>query len=455
MALIIRDNYRLPTVRISLRPSRSGNHVQFQCYHGSEELLARDVPAGEVGIQEDLHVQAYRDAEFKIPAELLDTIAGSLRPRQRRGEPIWMIVESSGYLAVVPWERLLQPALKAPLLRIPNFLADPMMLCGSLRLAVCLSSPIAKTPFDIPSYACALVEAIRKGVPQGTRLHVFSDAQVYQRLRSALPGGSATHSIEIHDPQGAERFGIGDVDRRLSDAAPHLKSPWLLWMHSELPEGVDAAHFVCPGYFRRDRGALALARSPLRNIDPDWSHFVGAQELMAFLQMVGAWSVMFSPPYENVWSIGLRVVAGSLAWQRPGPVLLHDIHDPGDFGEVELEQAYRFLFAESEAPPPATPGIMLYVHPKRVPQYEDMTGFWSAAKVRPPKETARDAQSLFPRPGRRNPSAVRPAQPPWRQVAQVQMDQVMLRLKDSDTATGQGITDALWQLSKILDQGDS
>ena len=451
MAMLIRNSYRLPTVRISIRPSRSGRQVRFQCYDGGQELMSREILADTLGIREELQVRAYHDVEFNIPADLLAAIAGSLLPCRRNDEPLWLIVDSSGYLAVVPWERLLQPTLGGPLLRIPNFLADPMVLSGPLRLALCLSAPMAKVPFDIPPYARALVTAIRSAVPQGTELHVFSDAAVFGQLGSVLPGDEGAHTIRIHDPKGAARFGIGDVDRSLSDVSEHLKSPWLLWMHSELPGGLDAAHFVCPGYFRKDRGALALARSPLMNIDPNWSHFVGAQELMAFLQLAGAWSVMFSPPYENVWSIGPRVVAGSLAWQRPGPVLVHDLHHHGQHDEAALAQVYRFLFAGGKAPPPASPGIMLYVHPKRVAQYAGMAGFESATNTAVPREVE-DIVSSFQT---RTEHARRPApRPAWRQAAQVQMDQVMLRLKDSDRATGEGITSALRQLTGILDRGE-
>ena len=59
---------------------------------------------------------------------------------------MWLQVGfSGGQLAVVPWERLFQPILNAPLLRVPNFLADPVFLAGRLRLALVVSSPRANT----------------------------------------------------------------------------------------------------------------------------------------------------------------------------------------------------------------------------------------------------------------------------------------------------------------------
>jgi hypothetical protein len=67
---------------------------------------------------------------------------------------MWLQVgPSGGHLGVVPWERLFQPVLQAPLLRIPNFLADPVFLTTPLRLALVVSSPRAKTAFPVEVYA--------------------------------------------------------------------------------------------------------------------------------------------------------------------------------------------------------------------------------------------------------------------------------------------------------------
>jgi hypothetical protein len=323
---------------------------------------------------------------------------------------------------------LLQPLLDVPLLRIPNFLIEPTFLSGPLRLAICLSSPLAKTPFDVPRYALALVTAVRQAIGFGTRLHVFADADVHSAVRGAMPRDSGLHSIAIHHPLEAERFGDGDVDRSLSDAAPYLNSPWLLWMEEQLVDGVDAVHFVCPGFFRRDKGALGLARSPLHNRDSEWAHSVAAEEIATFLQRTGAWSVMFSPPQENVWSIGPRLVAGSLAWLRPGPVLLHDLM-LGEIGQGELEGAYRFLFDSSYSPPPASPALMMYVHPKRVDMYEGIDRFEGPGNPGLDEELEYDIGRLIGRRESRSRFVERPPQPPWRQAAQVEMGRLMLRLK--------------------------
>jgi hypothetical protein len=453
MAELIRSRYRLPTLRLSFRPSRSANLVRFECNRGDDTLARIDVPASEIGIETRLSVRAYHSARFRLPEDTLRTIRKTLREIRTDDEPIWLLVDQNGYLAVVPWEHLLQPVLEAPLLRIPNFLADPTFLSGPLRLAVCLSSSTAKTPFDVPSYAATLVRAVQAGVTQGTDLHVFADADVFGPISATLPASTDRHRLQVHDPKGAERFGIGDVDRSLSDAADQLKSPWLLWMKSELTDGVDGVHFVCPGYFQRDRGALALARSPLRNVDREWAHFVGPEELGAFLRLTCAWSVMFSPPYENVWSIGTRVVAGNLAWQQPKAILVHDIQ-PTSSAEVDLSSAYRFLFSDDYAPPPALPSVMMYVHPKRVARYEDEDVFDGAGERGNANDLLVSAMSSSGV-NRRSQGTRSAREPDWQTAARLQMKQLMLRGKDGDSATQNGVADAIATLSSIIGRGGS
>ena len=135
-------------------------------------------------------------------------------------------------------------------------------------------------------------------------------------------------------------FGAGASELSESEK---LRSPWLHWMEGELGEqAVDAVHFLCPGYFQNERGSLALARSPVENVDESWSHFIGAPELCTFLNDLGAEAVILGAPYGNVWALGLRLLADELAWTRPGPVMLYETQShPQD-----VSQAYAFLFGE-------------------------------------------------------------------------------------------------------------
>lgn len=467
MASLLRNSHRLPTIRITLQPSRSGAQLRFASLLGGESLESRDLPADVVGIQPELTVEAYRGRGFDLPDDVAGAMAGSLQGRAQPGEPIWLqIGASSGHLAVVPWERLLQPALGAPILRIPNFVADPEFVSGRLRLALCASSPRAKTPFDVPSYTRDLITAVQGAVPQGTEIHVFADQAAFHAVHSLADACPPGHIVHVHDPRGAAPFGTGKVDRSLSNASDRLTSPWLLWIQSVLSGNpVDAVHFICPGFFRSDQGALALARSPLVNEDPAWSHFVGSQQLIAFLDLVGAWATAFSPPYESVWAIGLRLLADKLAWRRPGALLIHDT-DHGQPGD--LAGAYRFLFSIDAEEPQPTPHLMLYSHPRRLARFAQeratFEGVQQAVPSSPEAEAMRgedegeemvadEVPEELTVKADRSASATRgTSEPAWKRTSRLQVDKVLLSLGDRDEAAREGVLEALKRFAGIIEQ---
>ncbi len=452
MAEYIRNTHQLPTIRVRFQPERSGARLIFDTYYGNDKLAHEEMSAELAGIMPKLSIQDYRGASFQIAPEILDTLAGSLEGVVEPDEPRWLQVgPSSGHLAVVPWERLLQERVNSPLLRIPNFLADPVFLNGPLRLALCVSSPQAKSPFIASEYAAIVADVVANAAP-GSEIHVFTDMDGYHSLQSSL-GGKV--GIQVHDPQEAERYEIGDVDRNLRGGSGIIRSPWLRWMQDTLlSQPVDAVHFVCPGYFRRDQGALALARSPTLNTDRNWSHFVGIDELIAFLNRVGAWTTVFSPPFDNVWSIGLRLLADRLAWQRPGPTILHDT-EHGSFDT--LFEAYRFLFSEDAHPPPASPWLMLYSHPKRLERFatgqssfESVSTLGLAEEFRQELPDALD--DFVAKTGREERTlANMTIEEPWQQSTRRVMDQVLLGTEGRSDAARKGILEALATVNGLLE----
>jgi len=452
MAVLLRNTHRLLTVRVRLRPVRSNPILTFTSYWGAEELEQLSLSAAEAGIRPELSVRNYQAAHFQVPSEMVEALANPLRARAQPGEPAWLQVESSsGHLAVVPWESIFQPALGRPLLRVPNFLADPVFLTGPLRLALVVSSPRAKTPFPVAGYARTLVHTVQQAIPRGTDIHLFADQAAWYELRelSAPPH----HSLTVHDPGDAGGYGTGGTELPHSWSEARLESPWLRWIRGATRSlTLDMVHFVCPGYFRADQGALALARSPIENDDRNWSHFVGSGELTAFLDLVGAWTVAFSPPYENVWAIGLRLLADRLVWQRPGPTLLHDTEhgSPDDLGA-----AYRFLFAPDDQLPPASPSLMLYSHPRRMRRYRDeVAAFESGERLgyggAPGTELPEQLVYLATKPDRESTAASLEEEPAWKRAARIQLDQSLLRLGKVDTPERRGALDALHQIENIL-----
>ena len=458
MAVFIRNTHRLLTIRIDLTPGRSGGEVRFTSFQGTESLTHRSVPVEQIGIVPELSVRICRSLTFRLPDGVAAELAAPLLERAKPDEPIWLQVgPSGGQLGIVPWERLFQPALQTALLRVPNFLADPVFLTGPLRLALLVSSPRAKTAFPVDAYASQLIERVRQALPQGTQIDLFADSDAFQSLRH-LPS-MAGHTLTVHSP--ADAIGLGDGGTNTAATwSGALESPWLQWMAGALQgRCVDAVHFVCPGYFRRDQGALAVARSPADNDDREWSHMIGAGELIAFLDQIGAWASVFTPPFEDVWAMGVRLLADRLVWQRPGALMVHQWLPDA----AALSDGYRFLFADHDEPPPRTPALMIYAHPKRMPRYRDsdsMAGFEAVSKVGmrfgPEGEVPEQLGWLAHKDDRETKkSKALPEDPPWKRAAKLQLDQMLVRLGDEDSPERRGALDALARVRSLLESSES
>ena len=110
MAEIIRQEYRLPALRFSFQFVNRKPFVQIRAHHGRDELAVESVPAAEVGISERLSVPAYRGVQFSLPQQVVQKLANALSGRGD-DDTVWLQIDrSAGFLAVVPWERLLAPA---------------------------------------------------------------------------------------------------------------------------------------------------------------------------------------------------------------------------------------------------------------------------------------------------------------------------------------------------------
>lgn len=324
----------------------------------------------ELGLPEHFDRRFERSGgySFRFPDWAIDEMRADLAGGAP-GEPLWLHLERpSGYLGAVPWERLLQPALGIPVLRLPVVEAGlPRETPRTLEVLLCASGPVAKESIDVAPTLRMMVDQMRSQAFRRIRIHVFTD----QEFQGALPlewtrgGALAGGEVIVHDPQGAARFAIPEAHERVSEVKDRLESPWLLWMRQALSgRSVDVAHFLCHGYLSFDRGALSLAESPLENQDRRSARFVGVHELNTFLTQVGAWSTAFSSPENNYSEVGLRLLADSVAQTRPGPLLIHDL--PRDPGCPALGAAYRFLYAPFPEIPPASSALAIQCQPSRV-----------------------------------------------------------------------------------------
>ena len=105
-----------------------------------------------------------------------------------------------------------------------------------------------------------------------------------------------------------------------------------------------------------------------------------SQEIMAFLQLLGAWAVFFSPPAENVWAIGPRIVADKLAWQRPGPVVLHDA-EVADPQALQVASAAAYAFEYVGLPEGIYPIVEATLYCATAPKSNSAGAYFKAAQL--------------------------------------------------------------------------
>jgi hypothetical protein len=228
----------------------------------------------------------------------------------------------------------------------------------SFDAVVCFSSPMSREL--LPEQLVQMfVAQIPPDLARVVRFHLFADAALQGLLNLVQERFGEEFRIHIYNPMDAPAYTRAGADR----AYDVIENPWLIWMRESLRGlSADVVHFLCHGYVRRGHGALALAESPVRNVNREWAAFISAGELAAFLNDVGAWSVAFTSPPGNHSPPGLRLLQHEVAQLRPGPVLCHDMETAA---QSELGNTYRFLYTHEPGPPVVSPGISLYCHPHR------------------------------------------------------------------------------------------
>ncbi|MEK6374289.1 MAG: hypothetical protein AABO58_16500 [Acidobacteriota bacterium] len=440
MAEMLKRQYDLVVLKVTLDTTSEEPQVRFEIEVkiGDEvqSVAQWQFAAGALGVPDriDRRRALHRGYDFQIPPDLLEGLKHWLEQESTADTPLWLhLVKPYGYLCMVPWERLLQPILGVPLLRLPDFIVHaPRETPRALDVLLCSSGPLAKEQFRISEHLVMLAQRLSKAVPRRTRFHIFADAAISGELHKSFQNAGMTEEVvTVYGPESAAPYAIPEATTRVADKISGLENPWLLWMRDSLHgSSVDVAHFVCHGYLSHDRGALAFAESPLKNSDTRMSRFVGAAELKTFLTQIGAWATVFSSPEFNYSQMGLRQLADSIAQSRPGPVVHHDLEmDPE---AATLGEAYRLLFSRKPERPPASPAVFIYCQPFRVlapsedgvraisePQmvepseldsvYDtaDNVPAWIAASERYVEERELRLRKLRREPGRETPNAMR------------------------------------------------
>lgn len=352
----LQQQYRLKVLRIYMDTSMENKSIAiFSFTIGDGEEIARlTASMHELGLPDTQNVDeqgeaGLQESDFRLPDHILGALKFLLNDSEPVDAPLWIRLSVPlGLLPAVPWERLLQPYLNIPILRMPHYRICPRIPASNIDTVICFSSPVHEA--ELPSQLDQFIEQVPIDLAEATTLHLFADRAVHGAFMALKKKYDSQFRINVYAPPV-----------NLSRAALSLQNPWLSWISSALGESsADVVHFICHCSRVREDGALVLASSASGTKNAQEASLLFAPELVEFLNRVGAWSVAFTSPPADHSVAGMRMLQNEVARLRPGPTMVHDMKDPDS--RRALRAAYRFLFMPPQ-PPPASPAISLYCHP--------------------------------------------------------------------------------------------
>src|SRR6266568_6070596 len=139
MAAIVRSDHDLPTLRVHIsRPGREELVAILEVMRGrGEPTQVARVPTLTLGLADEIgSARDVSEARFALDTAVVRRVADALHGLAAEDVPaFWLeLPPPRGYLQLVPWEPLLSPTLRRPLLRLPNFTLRPQAPGPSLRI---------------------------------------------------------------------------------------------------------------------------------------------------------------------------------------------------------------------------------------------------------------------------------------------------------------------------------
>lgn len=357
MAMLIREEHRLPTLRLrlgsaacqadegELNPSGPGGDeagsarpvVLSQIMHGDNAASPWvRTELASLGLTESRSGPWASDPDLGVTP--IGGQVAALAEAGEPGRPLWYhIAQDGAALALLPWERMFRQITPVPILRIPNFLEIPYRRAANPCVVVCASAPVGDGPYALPQFIDAVVGAIAEAGDRANvvpTIHVFTDQEALPEVGLILPIPQLAPRVSLW------RHTRTDAAREAGSHPAANRGKWLNWIVDSLGGiSADIVHFIGPGYLEGDRGAVVLASGP--NLNEQRGTMIGAGELVAFFDRVGCTAMAFSNPDMPEWVVGQRALAFELSWLRAGPIMLTETKDSLGGG---LAAAYEMLF---------------------------------------------------------------------------------------------------------------
>lgn len=347
---------------LRLDPEAGPEIARLELFDGDRSLSFVHVPLADLGLGGASSDRWPRDpAGGLAPTSAIDAIASVVASHVGPQRPLYLrFGRPSGGLAMLPWERWLSTAINAPIVRWPYLPVHSAPAGDPLEIAICSSVPRAKEEFELADLVQVLVRQLGE-IGRRSRFHIFVDTDQEGELRSRLDAQAAQDAIHVIPAASAEPFGASGLSEGSDEEGPStVESPWLRWLLAEAQPRLDLVLFLCHGYLANGRGSLAFAESPLKNRDSYWARFVGRRQLVSFLDVCGARSLVLCSPPANQSVAALLALADEVARHRPGPVVFQDFAtDPG--GDALAGALTTLLYPEGARQPfRQEPSIAVY-----------------------------------------------------------------------------------------------
>jgi hypothetical protein len=365
VAKVMVTEHDLPTLRVRLTgEGRQRLTAAFEAVRGRGPVRPiTEVVTRTIGLPDRIRSAGdIADSRFVLPSGLTDAIVQALQDLAVTDVPAyWLDLPSPrGYLQLVPWERLLSPALGRPLLRLPSSALRPNAPGPTVRVVLVAGQAVGVPTFDTAPLVADLVDAWTGSTEREVLLDVFVDTESYPSVQARLRGRPA---VAVHDPFTAvETRRIAAARQGEDDEA--WAYPWTEWVAAALGgRAADVIHILGQGHISGDRGAIALPASPSATGADRSGRFLGPTQMCKALTRLGAWSLLLSGVPGNHCQPGLRDLADAIAQARTGVVVLHQMEDTGPV--AELKPALGMVFGD-EPPNRPLPGITCWSHPQFV-----------------------------------------------------------------------------------------
>lgn len=347
MAMQMQKEHRLRVIAVRLLQEGLITKVRFSLIdHGRgfpDERDSKTVLLDQIRVSG----RAGTDPLMTVPQSVVKWITDWAEQEVPESAILWIhLVKPYGDLGAVPWERSLVPALRRPLLRIPDVLPSPRSSSTTFSVALIASALEESTKLPVE-----VAKSLADGLGQKLVLHYFG---------GELQGHTIARELEEYDIGGLEFHPLFPSNHGRTSEHDNL-IPWLRWIRDRLSgRAVDAVHFIAHGANLGMHGALLTPSSTQKGAH---EVLLEAVQLEPFITQTGALVVGFTRPFENWSDYGLRLVADDIGAHRAGPVVLHDpeIGDPSD-----LAACYHFLADAKPGSPPMSPGLQLYAQPRQV-----------------------------------------------------------------------------------------